>query len=78
MLSPRLVVVGDVCLCEYTDHGHCGVVEDGQVLNDPTVELLAQMALAQAEAGADVVAPSDMMDGRVGCDPPRARRARLR
>jgi porphobilinogen synthase len=64
--SPETIVVGDVCLCEYTDHGHCGVVENGQVLNDPTVELLARMALAQAEAGADVVAPSDMMDGRIG------------
>ena len=63
---PDLVVVTDVCLCEYTSHGHCGVVEDGQVLNDPTVELLAASAVAQAEAGADVVAPSDMMDGRVG------------
>src|SRR5215216_317314 len=64
--SPQTIVVGDVCLCEYTDHGHCGVVENGQVLNDPTVELLARMSLAQAEAGADVVAPSDMMDGRIG------------
>jgi porphobilinogen synthase len=64
--SPETVVVGDVCLCEYTDHGHCGVVENGQVLNDPTLELLAQMAVVQAQAGADVVAPSDMMDGRVG------------
>jgi porphobilinogen synthase len=64
--SPETVVVGDVCLCEYTDHGHCGIVEDGQVLNDPTLELLARMSLAQAEAGADVVAPSDMMDGRIG------------
>ena len=63
---PDLVVVTDVCLCEYTSHGHCGVVEDGQVLNDPTIELLAASAVAQAEAGADVVAPSDMMDGRVG------------
>ena len=63
---PDMVVVTDVCLCEYTSHGHCGVVEDGKVLNDPTVELLAASAVAQAEAGADVVAPSDMMDGRVG------------
>src|SRR4051794_12982496 len=64
--SPDTIVVGDVCLCEYTDHGHCGVVEDGQVLNDPTLELLAEMAVVQAQAGADVIAPSDMMDGRVG------------
>jgi porphobilinogen synthase len=65
-VAPDLVVIGDVCLCEYTSHGHCGVVRDGQVLNDPTLELLGRMALAQAEAGAEVVAPSDMMDGRVG------------
>jgi porphobilinogen synthase len=65
-VAPDLVVIGDVCLCEYTSHGHCGVVQDGQVLNDPTLELLGRMALAQAEAGAEVVAPSDMMDGRVG------------
>ena len=64
--APELVVVADVCLCEYTSHGHCGVVEDGHVLNDETLELLAAAAVAQAEAGADVVAPSDMMDGRVG------------
>ncbi len=64
--APELAVVGDVCLCEYTSHGHCGVVEDGRVLNDETLELLAAMAVAQADAGADVVAPSDMMDGRVG------------
>jgi len=63
---PALVVVTDVCLCEYTTHGHCGVVEEGQVLNDPSLELLAATAVSQAEAGADVVAPSDMMDGRVG------------
>ncbi|MCC6178961.1 MAG: porphobilinogen synthase [Chloroflexi bacterium] len=63
---PDLIVVTDVCLCEYTDHGHCGVVEGGRVLNDPTLELLAEMAVSHAEAGADVVAPSDMMDGRVG------------
>jgi porphobilinogen synthase len=55
-----------VCLCEYTSHGHCGVVKDGEVLNDPTLELLAQMALSHARVGADIVAPSDMMDGRVG------------
>jgi porphobilinogen synthase len=62
----NLLVITDVCLCEYTSHGHCGVVKDGEVLNDPTVELLAQEALSHARAGADIVAPSDMMDGRVG------------
>ena len=62
---PQLVVITDVCLCEYTDHGHCGVVEDGYVLNDETVDLLAQTAVSHARAGADIVAPSDMMDGRV-------------
>ena len=61
-----LVVITDVCLCEYTSHGHCGVVERGRVKNDPTLELLAKTALSHAEAGADMVAPSDMMDGRVG------------
>lgn len=60
---PEMVVITDVCLCEYTDHGHCGIIERGEVLNDPTLELLARMALSHAEAGADVVAPSDMMDG---------------
>jgi porphobilinogen synthase len=64
--TPELVVVTDVCLCEYTDHGHCGVVTDGYVDNDRTLELLAEMAVSHAEAGADIVAPSDMMDGRVG------------
>ena len=63
--APDLVVMTDVCLCEYTSHGHCGVVSNGQVLNDPTLDLLAQTAISHAEAGADVVAPSDMMDGRV-------------
>ncbi|MDR2492418.1 MAG: porphobilinogen synthase [Coriobacteriales bacterium] len=63
---PELYLIGDVCLCEYTDHGHCGLVSDGQVLNDESVELLARAAVAQAESGADMVAPSDMMDGRVG------------
>jgi porphobilinogen synthase len=63
---PSLAVVTDVCLCEYTDHGHCGVVVDGDVDNDSTLELLAREALAHARAGADIVAPSDMMDGRVG------------
>jgi porphobilinogen synthase len=61
----NLVVITDVCLCEYTSHGHCGVVEKGVVLNDPTLELLAAEALSHARAGADIVAPSDMMDGRV-------------
>jgi porphobilinogen synthase len=63
---PDLLVVTDVCLCEYTSHGHCGIVEDGTVRNDPTVDLLARTAVSHAEAGADIVAPSDMMDGRVG------------
>ncbi|MFN8556876.1 MAG: porphobilinogen synthase [Dehalococcoidia bacterium] len=63
--APEMVVVTDVCLCEFTDHGHCGVVEGGRVLNDPTLDLLARMALTQVEAGADIVAPSDMMDGHV-------------
>ena len=63
---PELVVITDVCLCEYTSHGHCGLIEDGRVLNDPTLELLARTALSHANAGADMVAPSDMMDGRVG------------
>lgn len=60
-----LLVITDTCLCEYTSHGHCGVVEEGTVKNDPSLELLAKTAVSQAEAGADVVAPSDMMDGRV-------------
>jgi porphobilinogen synthase len=62
---PALQVIADVCLCEYTDHGHCGVVKGGEVSNDETLPLLTRMALACAAAGADVVAPSDMMDGRV-------------
>ncbi len=62
----ELLVVTDVCLCEYTSHGHCGIVEDGEVQNDPTLALLARMAVSHAKAGAHVVAPSDMMDGRVG------------
>jgi porphobilinogen synthase len=62
---PDLLVITDVCLCEYTSHGHCGVVEDGRVKNDPTLELIARTAISHAEAGADMVAPSDMMDGRV-------------
>ena len=61
----NLIVMTDVCLCEYTSHGHCGVVKDGEVQNDPTLELLGQAALSHARAGADVIAPSDMMDGRV-------------
>jgi len=64
--APQLLVVTDVCLCEYTSHGHCGIVRDGEVVNDPTLELLARTAVSHAEAGADMVAPSDMMDGRVG------------
>jgi porphobilinogen synthase len=60
-----LLVITDTCLCEYTSHGHCGVVEHGSVKNDPTLELLAKAAVSQAEAGADMIAPSDMMDGRV-------------
>ena len=63
---PELVVIADVCLCEYTSHGHCGRVKDGAVLNDGTLPLLAQASVAYARAGADIVAPSDMMDGRVG------------
>jgi len=62
---PELVLASDVCLCEYTSHGHCGVVVDGEVHNDRSLELLARTAVSHAEAGADVVAPSDMMDGRV-------------
>jgi porphobilinogen synthase len=61
-----LLVITDVCLCEYTSHGHCGVIKDGEVQNDPTLDLLAEAALSHARAGADMVAPSDMMDGRVG------------
>jgi porphobilinogen synthase len=63
---PDVLVMTDVCLCEYTDHGHCGVVIDEEIANDPTVELLVRTALSHAAAGADIVAPSDMMDGRVG------------
>jgi porphobilinogen synthase len=63
---PDLIVATDVCLCEYTDHGQCGFIRDGQVDNDVTVELLARTAISHAEAGADIVAPSDMMDGRIG------------
>ncbi len=69
---PSLLVITDVCLCEYMEHGHCGIVHDGEILNDPSLKLLARTAASHAEAGADVVAPSDMMDGRV-----RAIRAEL-
>jgi len=62
---PEMIVITDVCIDEYTDHGHCGLVEGNRILNDPTLELLAKMAHTHAEAGADIVAPSDMMDGRV-------------
>ncbi len=62
---PEICVITDVCLCEYMSHGHCGIVRDGKVLNDPTLVILARTALSHAEAGADIVAPSDMMDGRV-------------
>ncbi len=64
--TPDLVVITDLCLCEYTDHGHCGLIEAGDVANDPSVARLAETAVSHAHAGADVVAPSDMMDGRVG------------
>jgi porphobilinogen synthase len=64
--EPDLLVITDVCLCEYTNHGHCGVIDNGNVQNDKSLELLARMALSHVVAGADVVAPSDMMDGRVG------------
>jgi porphobilinogen synthase len=60
-----MVVITDVCLCEYTDHGHCGIIADGRVENDATLEILARQAVSHARAGADIVAPSDMMDGRV-------------
>jgi porphobilinogen synthase len=63
---PDLVLMTDVCLCEYTDHGHCGIVAEGEILNDASLELLARTAVSHAEAGADVVCPSDMLDGRVG------------
>ena len=62
---PDLIVIGDVCLCEYTDHGHCGLLKGQDVDNDPTLDLLARVAVSQAKAGADMIAPSDMMDGRV-------------
>jgi porphobilinogen synthase len=62
----ELLVITDVCLCEYTDHGHCGVIENGEIANDATLDILAQQAVSHACAGADIIAPSDMMDGRVG------------
>ncbi len=65
-LYPDMVVIADICLCEYTSHGHCGVVENGYVQNDKTLDLLARASVSCAKAGADIVAPSDMMDGRVG------------
>lgn len=64
--TPEMLVVTDVCLCEYTDHGHCGLLDGEEILNDPTVELLARSAVSHARAGADIIAPSDMMDGRIG------------
>lgn len=64
--APDLIIIADTCLCEYTSHGHCGVVRDGEVLNDESLELLARTAVTQAQAGADIVAPSAMMDGQVG------------
>lgn len=63
---PELICVTDLCLCEYTDHGHCGIIVDNQVDNDKTLDVLLKIALSQAEAGADIIAPSDMMDGRIG------------
>ncbi|MFP7156973.1 porphobilinogen synthase [Priestia aryabhattai] len=62
---PEFVVMADTCLCQYTDHGHCGVIEDGKILNDPSLDLLARTAVSQAKAGADIIAPSNMMDGFV-------------
>jgi len=62
---PEIIVVADTCLCQYTDHGHCGIVEEGKILNDPTLDLLARTAVSQAKAGADIIAPSNMMDGFV-------------
>jgi len=63
--APPLIITTDVCMCEYTDHGHCGLVEEGRILNDPSLEILGQVAVSHARAGADVVAPSAMMDGQV-------------
>ncbi|MCD8215330.1 MAG: porphobilinogen synthase [Clostridiales bacterium] len=64
--NPELIVIADICLCEYTSHGHCGLVRGGEILNDETLELLCKMSLSLVRAGADIIAPSDMMDGRVG------------
>lgn len=64
-IFPEFVVIADTCLCQYTDHGHCGVIEDGKILNDPSLDLLARTAVSQAKAGADIIAPSNMMDGFV-------------
>ncbi len=64
--GPELVIITDICMCEYTDHGHCGIVEAGRILNDPTLEILGQVAVSHAKAGADMAAPSAMMDGQVG------------
>lgn len=64
-MAPDLVVIADTCLCQYTDHGHCGIVRDGEIVNDPSLELLAKTAVSQAKAGADIIAPSNMMDGFV-------------
>ncbi|WP_209121999.1 porphobilinogen synthase [Alkalihalobacillus sp. BA299] len=64
-VHPDLTVIADTCLCQFTDHGHCGVIEEGKILNDPTLDLLAKTAVSQAEAGADIIAPSNMMDGFV-------------
>lgn len=63
---PEIICIADICLCEYTDHGHCGLIREGKVLNDETLELLSKAAVSCAAAGADIVAPSDMMDGRIG------------
>ena len=63
---PEIIVITDVCMCEYTDHGHCGIIKDGDVDNDSTLEKLAKASLAYARSGADIIAPSDMMDGRIG------------
>lgn len=63
--APKLLVIADICLCEYTSHGHCGLIKDGEILNDETLPLLSKMAVSTAKAGADIIAPSDMMDGRV-------------
>ena len=67
-LYPEMICIADICLCEYTDHGHCGVIKDGEVLNDETLELLSKAAVSCAAAGADIVAPSDMMDVEEGAD----------